>query len=43
MWMVLRLTGKKSVQLDEELQVWVVALGCLAVAGPNMVTVEIDT
>lgn len=38
-----RLTSKKSVELDEKLEIWVVALGSFSVVVPNMVTVEVDT
>lgn len=37
------LTGKESVELDKQLQIRVVALGCLSVAGPDVMTVKIDT
>jgi hypothetical protein len=37
------LTGKEAVELDEHLQVHVVALGSLAVRVAHMVAVEIDT
>lgn len=37
------LTSKESVELDEQLQIWVVALGCLSVAVPNVMTIKIDT
>jgi len=36
-----RRTGKEAVELDEELEVWVVALWGLAVAAPDVVVVEI--
>jgi hypothetical protein len=37
------LTGKEAVELDEHLEVDIVALGSLAVRVPHVVTVEIDT
>jgi len=36
-------SSKESVKLDEQLQIWVVALGCLSVAGPDVMTIKIDT
>jgi len=36
-----RRTGKEAVELDEQLEVWVVALWGLAVAALNVVVVEI--
>jgi len=36
-----RRTGKEAVELDEELEVWVVALWGLAVAALNVMVVEI--
>ena len=36
-------TSKELVQLDEQFEVRVVALGSFAVPGPHMVLVEIDT
>lgn len=41
--MVCKRTGKEAVQLHQETKVRVVALGCLAVAILDVVTVEIDT
>ena len=38
-----RRTSEEFVQLDEELEVGVVALGSFAVRGPHMMSVEIDT
>jgi len=36
-------SSKESVELDEQLQIWVVALGCLSVAAPDVMTIKIDT
>lgn len=41
--MGLGLTGEESVKLHEQLEVRVVALGCLSVAGPYVMTIKIDT
>lgn len=40
---VVQLTSQEAVQLHEELEVDIVALGGLAVVVPHVVTVEIDT
>lgn len=36
-------TGKESVELHQELEVDIVTLGRLAMAAPNVVTIEVDT
>jgi hypothetical protein len=38
-----KLTSQEAVQLHEEFEVDIVALGSLAVVVPHVVTVEIDT
>jgi hypothetical protein len=36
-------TGEETVQLHEQLEVDIIALGSLAVAAANVVTIEVDT
>lgn len=36
-------TSQEAVQLHQELEVDIVAFGSLAMAAPNVVTIEIDT
>ena len=38
-----QLTGQEAVQLHEQLNVDIVALGRLAVRAPNMMSIQIDT
>jgi hypothetical protein len=37
------LTGQKSVELHQELEVDIVALGSFSVTAPNMMAIEVDT
>lgn len=37
------LTGKEAVELHQELEIDIVALGRLAMAAPNVVTIKVDT
>lgn len=42
-WQGVERTGEEAVELHQEFEVNIIALGRLAMAAPNVVTIEVDT